>query len=68
MWFEWPDYSGIPDTPTRNIKFSERECNFLLSLLIYSQDRDKWPDISDADWDTVEDWLSEIDTKLMGAF
>ena len=66
--FDWNDFSGLPTSPTQQFKFSERQQQFLLSLLVEAQSRSRWPDISDADWDIVEGFLSEIDVILMEKF
>lgn len=68
MQFDWSDFSALDDSTTAQFDLTERQQQFLLSLLVYAQNRYAWPNISDADWDTADDFMSSIDVILMGGF
>lgn len=64
---EWEDFAGLSETGYKYPRLSERQRALILSALAYLEVRDNWPDISDVDWDAVEEELAKIPNAMANA-
>jgi hypothetical protein len=62
--FNSTDYAAFDDAALSSVMLTERERAYLssaLSLMFYRED---WQDMSDTQWDALEDKLSTISEKI----